>query len=67
MTKKQNLWDAAGLGIFVAVSICLGILGGWWLDGKIGTFPLFFFIGFAAGVTAAGMEVWRVVKKSMKD
>jgi len=67
MTKKQNLWDAAGLGIYVAVSICLGLLGGMWLDKKIGTFPLFFLIGFAAGVTAAGLEVWRIVKKSLKE
>jgi F0F1-type ATP synthase assembly protein I len=67
MAKKRFIIDAATLGIYIAVSVCIGLLGGSWLDGKLHTGPLFLILGFAAGVTAAGLEVWRIVKRSSKE
>jgi len=67
LAGQRNIWDAATLGIYIAVSISIGILGGIWLDKKIGTSPLFMLVGFAAGLTAAGLEVWRIVKKTLKE
>jgi|YNPNPStandDraft_1061719.scaffolds.fasta_scaffold238783_2 F0F1-type ATP synthase assembly protein I len=65
--SKKAILDAASLGIFIAVSVSIGLIAGNWLDGKIGTSPLFLIIGFLAGVVSAGMEVWRIVKKSSRE
>jgi F0F1-type ATP synthase assembly protein I len=67
MARKRFILDAASLGIYIAVSVCIGLLGGNWLDGKLHTGPLFLIIGCAAGVTAAGLEVWRIVKRVSKE
>ncbi|MGW8267239.1 MAG: AtpZ/AtpI family protein [Longimicrobiales bacterium] len=53
---SSNLWQAAGqftgYGLTLALSTLLFLLGGWWLDGKVGTTPLFTILG--AFVGAAG-------------
>jgi F0F1-type ATP synthase assembly protein I len=67
MAENKKFLEAATLGIYIAVSISIGILGGMWLDGKLHTSPLFMLIGLAAGITAAGLEVWRIVKKSLEE
>lgn len=45
--------ELAGLGLTLAASIALFAIGGNWLDGKLGTSPLFVlvgtFLGFAGG------------------
>ncbi len=45
--------EAAGLGLALAMSIALFALGGNWLDGRLGTSPLFVllgvFLGFGGG------------------
>lgn len=45
--------ELAGLGITLAAAIAVFAIGGNWLDGKLGTSPLFVlagtFLGFAAG------------------
>jgi len=50
-------WQAAlrvlELGWFVGIAILLGILGGLWLDDKLGTRPLFIIIGLILGLAVA--------------
>jgi F0F1-type ATP synthase assembly protein I len=45
--------ELAGLGLTLAASIALFAIGGNWLDGKLGTSPVFVlvgtFLGFAGG------------------
>jgi ATP synthase protein I len=52
----QN-WQAAfriiGFGWFIGLSILLGVLGGIWLDHKMGTRPLFIIIGLLLGIAVA--------------
>lgn len=55
------------MGIEVALCIVAGFLGGRWLDGKFETDPWFMILGFAAGATAAGRALWRVVKRELQD
>ena len=43
----------AHLGFQLVLSMGLFLLGGWWLDGKIGTTPLFTIVGAMLGATAA--------------
>lgn len=53
-------WSAAlretapyiGLGTALAATVGLGLLAGYWLDGKLGTEPLFFLVGGSFGLFA---------------
>jgi len=50
-----------GLGWYVAVCIVLGILGGLWLDRKLGVLPLFTLLGLVIGSAMAFFGVYRTV------
>jgi F0F1-type ATP synthase assembly protein I len=43
----------AGLGTTLAVTVLAGLGGGYWLDGRLGTRPVFLLLGGALGVGAA--------------
>ncbi len=56
------------LGMSMAVSMTVGVLGGLWLDKKIHTTPLFLLIGFFFGATAGFWSIYRTVYlKDRKD
>jgi ATP synthase protein I len=42
-----------GLGTTLAVTVLAGLGGGYWLDGRLGTRPVFLLLGGALGVGAA--------------
>lgn len=42
-----------GIGWYIATAIVAPTLAGVWLDGKVGSAPLFLFIGLLLGVVAA--------------
>jgi F0F1-type ATP synthase assembly protein I len=50
---QPPLWAAAGqymgYGLTMALSTLLFLLVGWWLDGKVGTEPLFMILGAFVG------------------
>ncbi len=50
-----------GLGWYVALCIVLGILGGLWLDRKLGVLPLFTLLGLVIGSAVAFFGVYRTV------
>ncbi|MDO8750481.1 MAG: AtpZ/AtpI family protein [Dehalococcoidia bacterium] len=50
-----------GLGWYIAASIILGIVGGWWLDRWLGTLPLFTILGVIAGSGVAFYGVYRMI------
>ncbi|MDH3726603.1 MAG: AtpZ/AtpI family protein [Myxococcales bacterium] len=66
--RKQLL--AAGrvstVGLELALSIALGLLGGRWLDSKLGTEPWLQWIGFALGLAAGAMSLYTVTR-SMRE
>ncbi len=52
---KNGLRDAApylGLGMTLAVTVLAGLGGGYWLDGRLGTRPLFLLLGGTLGLAA---------------
>jgi ATP synthase protein I len=49
------------LGWTFAVTIALGVLGGWWLDRKLGTGPWLLLGGALLGIAAAFVNFFRVV------
>ena len=53
-----------GLGVFLAASVVVPLVGGLWLDAALRTGPLFFFIGLLVGiVAAAGVVYARFVRR----
>ena len=51
-----------GLGWYVAIAIILGIVGGLWLDNRMGTLPLFTLLGVLLGTVAAFYGLYRMVE-----
>lgn len=50
-----------GLGTTLAVTVLAGLGGGYWLDGRLGTRPVFLLIGGALGVGAALYQFFKTV------
>jgi F0F1-type ATP synthase assembly protein I len=49
------------LGLRFALAILIGTGGGYWLDSKLGTTPLFLIIGVFLGATSGFMTIYRAV------
>ena len=49
-----------GLGWYVAVCIVLGVLGGVWLDERLGVTPLFILLGVGLALIVAGWGAYRM-------
>ncbi|MBI2853206.1 MAG: AtpZ/AtpI family protein [Chloroflexi bacterium] len=58
-------WELAlqliGMGWYVGTCILLGVLGGLWLDSKLGTTPLMVIVGLLAGIFVAFYGVYRMI------
>ncbi len=50
-----------GLGMTLAVTVLAGLGGGYWLDRRLGTRPVFLLLGAALGVGAALYHFFKVV------
>lgn len=63
-------WEGAarlvGLGWYVGICIVLGLLGGFWLDGKFGTKPLLTIVGLVLGLALAVYGVYRMILPGIK-
>lgn len=51
------------IGIEIALSIVVGILGGRWLDSKLGTSPYLTIIGLILGVVAGFRSLFQVAQQ----
>lgn len=51
-----------GIGTGMAATVLLCLAGGYWLDGKLGTRPVFFLAGAAFGLFAAFYSFSKQVK-----
>jgi ATP synthase protein I len=57
----------ASVGIEFALSTVIGMLGGRWLDGKLGTEPWLMIVGLLLGVTAGFRSLIRTAQKANRD
>jgi ATP synthase protein I len=55
-----------GIGTTMAASLILGLLAGRWIDGKLGTWPLFFLIGGGLGVAASFYQLYSLLMRPKK-
>lgn len=67
--KHENIgmFDLASLGIMFPLAIVIGFFGGKWIGGKLGNAEIGSYIGFALGVAAGFMEMFRSIARWNKQ
>jgi ATP synthase protein I len=55
------------IGFTLLVTTLLGVLAGYWLDGQVGTLPVFLIIGFLAGAGAGTVMIARLISRFLKQ
>ena len=64
-------WEAAfrllGVGFFIGACILLGTFAGFWVDGKLGTKPLFMLLGLFAGLALAAIGVYQMLLPLLRN
>jgi ATP synthase protein I len=70
-SQDRSRWGTAlrfiGIGWFVALSILLGVVGGVWLDRKLGTGPVLVIVGLFLGLSTAFYGVYRMLRSIMRS
>ncbi|MEX0926107.1 MAG: AtpZ/AtpI family protein [Dehalococcoidia bacterium] len=56
------LAKVSGVGWYVASSVAIGTLGGYWLDGQLDTRPVLTLVGIVLGVLAAFIGMVRMLR-----
>jgi ATP synthase protein I len=54
------------IGLSLLVTTLLGVLVGRWVDGQLGTLPVFTLVGFFAGAGAGTLMIYRLVSRFLK-
>jgi ATP synthase protein I len=63
--KQLNAsWRLASVGIEFSISVVIGLLGGRWLDGKLGSEPWLMIVGLLLGVAAGFRGLIRAAKQA---
>jgi ATP synthase protein I len=66
--KQLNaLARLASVGIEFSVSTVIGLLGGKWIDGKLGTQPWLMLVGLVLGVTAGLRSLLRTARRANQE
>lgn len=69
--KPADKWVIAarllGVGWYVGLCVAGGILGGIWLDNKLGTHVIFTLVGLVFGLVLAVYGTYRMVSPLVKD
>ncbi len=64
MYRQSTRFVAVGLEMGLA--LFLGIMGGRWLDTKFETEPVFFWLGIAVGLGAAGKAIFDAARGTLR-
>ena len=62
-TKWGHQLRLSSVGLTLAISVAIGALGGWWLDGYLGTGPWLTVVGLVLGSAAGFYELVREVNR----
>lgn len=67
----QHHWKEIGgygtLGLEIALSVLVGLLGGQWLDGRLGTGPWLTLLGACFGVATGFRFLWRALRRANRE
>lgn len=58
-----NAMVLAGAGMELAAAVAVFSLGGWWIDEKLGTSPLFILVGLFIGTVGGMYNLYKVAKR----
>ncbi len=61
--ENVGMFDLASIGITLPLAIVIGFFGGKWIGGKLGSEDIGWYIGFAIGVAAGFLEMFRSVAR----
>jgi len=64
---QLGLYALIGIGTLNLVSLLVGLGIGWYLDGRLGSFPAATLIGLAAGIAAGLTASWLQIRKYFTD
>jgi len=64
--EYKAIGDFGTLGLEIVLCILVGVFGGRWIDGKLGTDQAFTIFGFVCGLGAAGKALLRSLRE-MKE
>lgn len=64
--QVRALAALGAVGLSFVLAIVIGVAAGVWLDGRFGTKPWGMLIGFAVGVAAGILNVYRATKQAMR-
>ncbi|MFQ5723608.1 MAG: AtpZ/AtpI family protein [Terriglobia bacterium] len=69
--KNRSPWRQVsvvlGMGFSFAAAVAIGVLVGYWLDGKFGTKPLFTLVFSGLGFVAGFLELLRELKRLNRE
>jgi F0F1-type ATP synthase assembly protein I len=51
------------IGFIILVTTLAGALGGHWIDGQLGTSPIFIVVGLLAGLGIGAFGVYRLIQR----
>ena len=51
------------IGFVLLIAVLAGVLGGYWLDQRLGTVPVFVLVGFTIGTVAGAIACWRLIAR----
>ena len=54
------------IGITLLVTTLIGVLVGRWVDGQLGTLPIFVIVGFLVGAGAGTLMIYRLVSRFLR-
>lgn len=63
----KGIASYATVGLEFGLSLLVGLFGGRWLDGKLGTDPWLAIIGFCFGVAAGYRSIYRAAQAANRD
>ena len=51
------------IGFVLLIAVLAGVLGGYWIDQRLGTVPIFVLVGFGIGGTGGAIACWRLMAR----
>jgi ATP synthase protein I len=54
------------IGISLLVTTLVGVLAGRWVDGQLGSLPIFLIVGFLIGAGSGTVMIYRLVSRFLK-
>ena len=54
------------IGLSLLVTTLLGVFVGYWIDGRLGTVPIFVIVGFFVGAGSGALMIYRLVSRFLK-